>query len=80
MQATSSTFQNTPRTDFHHPYFDTPVSCLKRPKESRAPQISKNMFATDPSIEQDRHLRSASVCYTVLQQTAPALLTRGYEI
>lgn len=43
MQATSSTFQNTLRADFHHPYFVTPVSCLKRPKESRAPQISKNM-------------------------------------
>ncbi len=43
VQATSSTFQNTLRADFHHPYFVTPVSCLKRPKESRAPQISKNM-------------------------------------
>lgn len=28
------------------------------------------MFATDPSIEQDRRVSAASVCHAVLQQTA----------
>ena len=43
MRVNSLTFQNTFRADFHHPYFGTPVSCLKRPKGSRAHRVSKNM-------------------------------------
>lgn len=80
MQTNRLTLQNSLRVDFHHPYFDTPVSGLKRPEEQRTPQISKNTFATDPSIEQDRRLSSASVCYTVLQQAADRKDMKFYSL